>query len=392
VTELTVVRNARVYAPDDLGIRDVLVAGERVVEIGERLDLGGLRAKEIDAEGHSVVPGLVDGHLHIIGGGGNEGYASRIPELWAGELALAGLTTVVAPPGLDLLSKTVDGILAKAYALDSEGVTAYMMVGGFMRPFPTFTGSIRRDIFAIEKILGVKVALGETRASRFGDGELIELAAQLQWLAGATGKACLLHAHLGEADDPASHLIDTMRRSGVPARRFQATHCNYTPETMAAALEVAAHGGFVDFNPILMPDFGHPRATPVAEAIMRSLDAGVDETLVTMTTDGNASVPMLLPDGTRGAYEKSLSWLWEAVVALVQQEGLSLPRALAFATANPARALGLARKGHVRVGGDADLLVVGPDMSIRHVLARGNHLVEDARPTALSLYEPGRDT
>lgn len=391
MTELTVVRNGRVYAPEDLGIRDVLVAGERVVEIGERLDLGGLRAKKIDAEGHTVVPGLVDGHLHIIGGGGNEGYASRIPELWAGELALAGLTTVVAPPGLDMLTKTVDGILAKAYALDSEGVTAYMMMGGFQRPFRTFSGSIRRDIFAIEKILGVKVALGETRASRFGDGELIELAAQLHWLAGATGKACVLHAHLGEANDPAGQLLDTMRRSGVPARHFQATHCNYTPQTMAAALEVAAHGGFVDFNPILTPEFGHPHATPVNEAIVRSLDAGVDEHLVTMTTDGNASVPMAMPDGTHGAYEKSLSWLWEAVVALVRQEGLSLPRALAFATLNPARALGLARKGRVRVGGDADLLVIGPDMTIRHVLARGNHLVEDGRATALSLYEPGRN-
>ena len=44
------------------------------------------------------MPGLVDGHVHVIGGGGNEGYASRIPELWVGELVEAGITTVVAPP------------------------------------------------------------------------------------------------------------------------------------------------------------------------------------------------------------------------------------------------------------------------------------------------------
>lgn len=389
-TELTVLRRAHVLAPEDLGVRDVLVAGERVVALGPALDLGGLPAREIDAEGHTVVPGLVDGHLHVVGGGGNEGYGSRIPELWTGELAAAGITTVVAPPGLDMITKTVDAILAKSYALESDGITAYVMIGGFQRPFKTFTGSILRDIFTIEKILGVKIALGETRASRFEDRELIELAAQLQWLAGATGKACLLHAHLGEANDPAAQLVHTMRHSGVPAHRFQATHCNYTPETMDAAVQVAALGGFVDFNPILTPEFGHPRAVPVAEAIQRSLDAGVDESRITMTTDGNASVPMALPDGSRGAYEKSLTWLWDAVVELVRT-GMSLPQALTFVTVNPARALGLAaRKGSIHLGADADLLVVRPDLTIRHVFARGRQLVTDGRPTVLSMYEPSR--
>jgi beta-aspartyl-dipeptidase (metallo-type) len=263
-------------------------------------------------------------------------------------------------------------------------------VGGFQRPFATFTGSLRRDIFALDRILGVKVALGETRASRFDDHELVELAAQLQWLSGATGKACLLHAHLGENADPAAQLVRVMRGSGVPPRRFQATHCNYTSHTMLAALAVAGHGGYVDFNPILTPEFGHADAVPVVDAILRSLDAGIDGDLVTMTTDGNASVPMLLADGSRGSYEKSLSWLWDAVIGLVRA-GLPLPRALSFVTANPARALGLAaRKGRVAVGADADLVLVDADMSIRHVIARGRHLVDDGAPTVRSMYEPGR--
>ncbi|HEX4811441.1 MAG TPA: amidohydrolase family protein [Nonomuraea sp.] len=391
MSELLVVRDAHVFAPDDLGIRDVLIAGEKVVAIDARLDLGNLPVTELDASGRLVVPGLVDGHLHIIGGGGNEGYASRIPELWTGELVSAGITTVVAPPGLDMVAKNLDSILAKAHALESEGVTAYMMVGGFQRPFRTFTDSMLRDIFTVDKILGVKVALGETRASRFQDHELVELAAQLHWLAGATGKACVLHAHLGESEDPAGQLLHAMRESRVPPRRFHATHCNYTPDTMQAARQVALSGGYVDFNPILTPAFGHPRAVPVAQAILRTLEAGVDSDLVTMTTDGNASVPMTLADGTRGPYEKSLTWLWDAVVELVRSCGLPLTQALSFATANPARAWGLEeRKGRVRVGGDADLLVIGPDLDITHVIARGRQVVADGRPTVMSLYEPNR--
>ena len=33
-----------------------------------------------------------------------------------------------------MIAKNLEGLLAKAYALESEGVSAYVMVGGFQRP------------------------------------------------------------------------------------------------------------------------------------------------------------------------------------------------------------------------------------------------------------------
>lgn len=390
MSELTVIRHARVHAPEDLGVRDILIAGGTIVALQPDLDVGRLDVDELDAEGRLVVPGLVDGHLHIIGGGGNEGYESRIPELWVGELARAGITTVVAPPGIDMVAKNLEAILAKAYALGNEGVSAYAMVGGFQRPFLTLTGSMIRDMFTVERILGIKVALGERRASRFQDHELVELAAQLEWLAGATGKACLMHAHLGEASDPAAQLLHAMRESRVPPRRFQVTHCNFTPDAFEAARQVAGRGGFVDLNPILHPAFGHPDALPAVEAIPQLLDAGVSPDLVTMSTDGNASVPLTGEDGTVGPYEKSLTWLWDAVVALVRRAGLPWAQALSFATTNPARALNLCAKGRIRVGADADLLVLTSELAIDHVFSRGTHLLAGGDPTTMSLYEPQR--
>ena len=390
MSELSVIRNAHLYAPEDVGVRDILVAGERVVAIEPGLDVGALGVAEVDASGRRVVPGLVDGHLHVIGGGGNEGYASRIPELWVGELALAGITTVVAPPGLDMVAKNLEGLLAKTYALETEGVSAYLMVGGFQRPFRTITGSLLGDLFSIEKVIGVKVALGEVKATAYHDEELVELAAQLHYLAGATGKACLLHAHLGHSVDPAGQFLHAIRTSGVPAHRFQVTHCNYTEHTMQAALDVSAEGGYVDFNPVLTPAFGHPRAVPAAEAVARTLASGVDPALVTMTSDGNASVPILLDDGTRDSYEKSLDWLWDTVVELVRDHALPLEQALTFVTSNPARVLGLGRKGRVRVGGDADLLVVDDELRIVDVFARGRRMVADGEALVRSMYEPGR--
>ena len=66
-------------------------------------------------------------------------------------------------------------------------------------------------------------------------------------------------------------------------------------------------------------------------------------------------------------------------------------QALSFVTSNPARALGLAHKGRIRVGGDADLLVLDDDHRIVDVLARGRRMVADGEVLVRSMYEPGRE-
>jgi dihydroorotase-like cyclic amidohydrolase len=66
------IRGARVFGPDELGVRDVLVAGGRIVavepEIARPGEWAGLR--DVDARGLLLLPGLVDGHIHALGGGG----------------------------------------------------------------------------------------------------------------------------------------------------------------------------------------------------------------------------------------------------------------------------------------------------------------------------------
>jgi beta-aspartyl-dipeptidase (metallo-type) len=102
-------------------------------------------------------------------------------------------------------------------------------------------------------------------------------------------------------------------------------------------------------------------------------------------------VPILHADGSRGAYEKSLGWLWDAVAELVTNHGIALAKALSFVTTNPARALRLEpRKGRIQVGSDADLVVLGAGLAVEHVFARGRQLVEDGRPIVMSMYEPSR--
>ncbi|HEX9728655.1 MAG TPA: amidohydrolase family protein [Gemmatimonadales bacterium] len=76
-------RNADIYAPNHLGVRDVLVAGERIAWIGTsapplRETLG---VAEVDLDGARLMPGLIDAHAHLTGGGGEAGATpARVPD------------------------------------------------------------------------------------------------------------------------------------------------------------------------------------------------------------------------------------------------------------------------------------------------------------------------
>jgi beta-aspartyl-dipeptidase (metallo-type) len=386
--EATLLTGGHVYCPEDRGIQDILTAGGRIIAVAPDLHSapwGGV--EEVDCKGYSIVPGLVDSHLHIIGGGGNEGYSTRIPELWPGELLTAGITTAVGTPGIDMLTKGPEAILAKAYALAEDGVSTYMYIGGFQTPFRTLTGSVVRDLYLVEKVVGVKVALGERRASAVSDSWLVELARELEWCAGATGKACVLHAHLGDLEEPGRQLLQTIERSNVHIDRFHATHCNNTEATLQDAITLGREGCAVDCNPLLDPARGLERCIPFRVAVGRLLEAGVALGSLTMSSDGNASVPPR--DGTsRAPYEKYLTSLWEGVVELVESHVLSLADALTLCTSNVSRILRLeSHKGVISVGADADLLIVDGELKITTVYTGGRPAVLGSEPAARGMYE-----
>ena len=70
---LLLVQNADLYAPERIGPRDILIAAGRIVAIADRIDPAGLPSpcEVLDARGRFVVPGFVDSHVHVTGGGGS---------------------------------------------------------------------------------------------------------------------------------------------------------------------------------------------------------------------------------------------------------------------------------------------------------------------------------
>lgn len=162
---LTLIRNAHVFAPEDLGVRHVLVAGDRIVYLGADVpDLDSrLGVDGMDVEGAPLIPGFIDPYAHVTGGGGEAGFETSVPAPMLSEYTLAGVTSVVGLLGTDDLVRTTSSLIARLKALRSEGLSAWGYTGGYHVPPTTLTGSVRSDIVHVEELIGVgEVAISDT--------------------------------------------------------------------------------------------------------------------------------------------------------------------------------------------------------------------------------------
>ncbi len=105
---MTLFKNAQVYSPQHLGNKDVLTGGKSILAIADHIDPpGGMEVQTVDCTGLWLVPGLIDSHVHITGGGGEGGPISRMPELQLSMMLEAGVTTVIGCLGTDGITRTV---------------------------------------------------------------------------------------------------------------------------------------------------------------------------------------------------------------------------------------------------------------------------------------------
>jgi len=112
----TLIQNGEVYTPRPIGRQSILIDGGVIARIGPvdvaAVDRVGLGLELIDATGCLVFPGFVDPHEHLIGGGGESGFASRLPEVQVDQLVESGITTVVGCLGTDTSTRHLTTLFA----------------------------------------------------------------------------------------------------------------------------------------------------------------------------------------------------------------------------------------------------------------------------------------
>jgi beta-aspartyl-dipeptidase (metallo-type) len=389
-SSLRLFRGGHVYAPEDMGQQDVLIGGGKILAVGSDLsfpehDL----VEEIDASGLLILPGLIDSHVHILGGGGEGGPETRNRDILLSRITTAGVTTVIGMIGFDCLTRSMESLLAKARGLTIEGVSTYILTGGYEHPTPTITGAVRRDIAFIEQVVGVgEIAISDHRSSQPNADDLARIAAEAR-IGGLLGKKSgTLVLHIGNGPRGIQPIIDLLESTEIPKTQIVPTHVNRNPWLFEQSKEYASSGGLVDVTAGVAPALGFADAIKPSQAVREFLEAGADIRNVTMSSDANGNMPVFNDAGeVVGLLVQEVMHLYNETRDLVAVEGLPIEDALKPVTENIARIYRLESKGTISRGKDADLVITEPDLTIRHVYGRGRLLIQDGNVVVRGTYE-----
>ena len=369
---MLLIKNANVYAPESLGIKDLLIANGRIQAIENNIEKNKLFSQIWDAQEKIVTPGIIDQHVHIIGAGGKNGFHSMTPEIKMTDLISCGTTTVVGLLGTDGSSRSIKTLNAKTKSLINEGISAYMYTGYYGLDPIHLTESVKDDMMFIDNVLGCKIALADIRSSYPTPLELVRLLKDIRVGGMLASKKGILHIHLGALTDKMDVLFDLVENFEFPIEHISPTHVGRTKDLFEQAIKFAKLGGMIDITT------GASKYTDPYKSVLYALEKGVDISKITFSSDGNAGLEKLDDKGKLIGFRKApVDKNLEEVIFLIKKGGVSIEDAFKIITKNPANNLGLTNKGIIKVGADADFCVFDSDLKLMAVLAHGVLMMEN---------------
>jgi dihydroorotase len=389
-----IVRGGNVVTGGALQTLDVGIRDGRIACIGESLpaDPGTV---VLDATGLLVMPGLVDVHVHLRDPG-----LEHKEDFHSGTCAAAasGITTVVAQPNTNPAITTPDafaqarasgerravvdfGISAAATEDNLPHLDALVDAGAFSIDFPLGGSGAAltvRSNATLVAILQAAARRGVVATVYTGDAEIG--AAMRERLQAAGRRDALAYA---DAFPPEAELLGAGRLLAAAMTTGAHVHIRQVscPETVAFArrlepllrpgaltIEVTPHHLYVDRSAIealgVLAVMGPPLRTPADTAALRAaLRSGAIDIVCTdhaphglAEKEAGREDVWKCPPGTPG-----LETMLPSLLAAVHRGEMDPVELVRVACERPAQIFGLApRKGAIRPGADADLVVVDP--------------------------------
>lgn len=323
-----------------------------------------------------ALPGIVDLHVHIAGAGGEGGFSTRTPEMSLTNLILSGITTCVGLLGTDGTTRSMGNLLAKAGALEEEGISTYLWTGSYQVPTRTLTDTARGDIVFINKVIGIgEIAISDHRGSHPSNNDLIHLISEARVGGLISGKCGVVHVHLGDGKsmlDPLNYVIE---KSDIPFENILPTHINRNTPLFKESIKYCKLGGYVDITTGITPD-GDDVVDP-SIAYQALLDEGCNIENITMSSDSGGSMPIFDNSGNLKKISIGLpSTNLDAFKNLINS-GLSIEKAIMPLTSNPSKLLKLHGKGHIKEGYCADIMIFDNNFNLHSLFSRGNIMINE---------------
>jgi N-acetylglucosamine-6-phosphate deacetylase len=381
----TLIHASRAFTPTtEINDAGILIRDDVVEAIGPRSGMSlPAGAQEMRATGKTAVPGFLDVHIH--GAGGHDvmegtGAALRAVTRKVSEYGTTSLVATTVTASTDETLRAVEGIasyIARQHETDEP--RAEILGIHFEGPF---ISKERRGVHPTEWIqLPSAEALGRFLKAAAGNARILTIAPEV----------------LGAAP-----CIDAAREAGLVV---SIGHTNATYEQARAAMARGAHSATHVYN--AMRPFSHrdpgvigavltspdinaeliADGVHVEEAAMKLLLMAKGAAHVTLVSDGLSATGM--PDGKYmlGGFEVTVSGgvcrnaegtlagstlTLDRALRNIVALGTPLPDAVRMLTLNPATLLGIEfKKGSLRVGADADILLLDEGLHVTNVWARG---------------------
>jgi N-acetylglucosamine-6-phosphate deacetylase len=389
---MIVLAGGNVVLPDRVLLRGSVVIDEgRVVDVDERTIDGPSGAARLEIEGHTVVPGFIDVHVHGVDGfdvldGGNavESVAAHLPRY--GVTAFCPTSVACTPTALEALL----GAVRRARAFPAPGAARVLpahLESNFINPawkgaqpedcirefrprggaeHGAFTGDA--IISAIEAARD-EVAIVTTAPEMDGGLELVRELHQAGHIVsiGHTGASYeQANAAIAVGVTHATHLFNRM----TPLSHREPGVVGAVLASPAVAAEVIC-------------DAYHVHPAVVAMAIAAK---GIDRVMA--ITDGTAGAGLSIGSRTRlggrtivvkahsaelddGTLAGSILTMDGAFRMLVRQAGMSLVDAARLCSTSPAAQLALPQLGRIEVGATADLVVLDEGLLVTQTYIGG---------------------
>lgn len=384
---LQILTNARVFAPEDIGVCHLAIGGGRILAVSEDLEaVSAPHAMVTDIGGRRLIPGFIDGHAHVTGGGGESGFNSRVPPVPLSAITGAGVTSVVGVLGTDDTTRDTRGLLAQTRALRDEGIGAWCHTGGYHVPPVTLTGSVRDDIVYLDPVIGVgELALSDHRSSQPTRDELLRIASDAHVAGMISGKAGIVHLHLGDGERGLDLVRQALSLSELPARVFNPTHINRQKALFEEALALAREGATVDIT--AYPVSEDDEAWPAEDALLKYLESGAPVDKITVSSDGGGCLPVFNEQGEITEMDIGQAANLPRTLKNLLARGAALELVLPAFTANVANILRLHDRGRIKAGNTADVVVLDDQDNVHDVMIAGIWHVRNGRQQIFGQFE-----
>lgn len=368
------IQNADLYAPKHMGMQDIFIANGKIATIGTKLPFAQAGVIVIDAAGKKVTPGFIDQHIHITGAGGKDGFLSMTPEVQAQELIRCGTTTAVGLLGTDGTARNIRALFGKVSALRQEGLSAYMYSGYYGSDTVTITENIQSDMIFIDPVLGFKIAISDIRSSYPTALELVRKLREVRVGGLLSNKKGIMHVHLGNLPSQMDVLFELVQHYHFPIAHISPTHVGRSLNLFEQAIEFAKLGGSIDITT------GASKYTDPYLSVILARDKGVPMHRMTFSSDGHAGLTKTDAQGQSIGFKKApIDQNLAQVIQLIKQGGVAAEEAFELITTSPALNLGLANKGRLEIGCDADMCWFDDDWTLCDVFANGQPVMREQK-------------